>query len=51
MNGRVLPPYPDGVAIAIRYAEDIVAAKVPACRLVRLTCQRFLDDLQASEQG
>src|SRR3954463_5231374 len=51
MNGPSSSPYPYGMAIAIHFAQDVVAEKVPACPLVRLTCQRFLDDLQASEEG
>ena len=51
MKDQTLPSYPEGVAIAIRYARDVVAETVPTCRLVRLTSKRFLDDLQASEQG
>lgn len=35
--------------IAERYARDVVALKVPACRWVRLACQRHLDDLAASK--
>lgn len=33
------------VALANGYARDVVAGKIPACRWVRLTCQRHLDDL------
>jgi phage terminase large subunit-like protein len=33
-------------AIAKRYAQNVVAGKVPACKWVRLACQRQLDDLQ-----
>lgn len=35
----------DHCAIGIRYAEDIVAGRIDACRWVRLACQRSLDDL------
>lgn len=35
--------------IAERYARDVVAGKVPACRWVRLACRRHLDDLVASK--
>lgn len=35
--------------IAERYARDVIAGKVPACRWVRLACQRHLDDLVASK--
>lgn len=33
-------------AIARRYASDVVSGKVPACKWVRLACQRHLDDLE-----
>lgn len=33
------------VAIANRYARDVVAGKIPACRFVRAACRRHLDDL------
>lgn len=35
--------------VADRYARDVVTGKVPACRWVRLACQRHLDDLKASK--
>lgn len=35
--------------IAERYARDVVAGKIPACRWVRLACKRHLDDLVASK--
>lgn len=34
------------VAAAAAYARDVVAGKIPACRWVRLACQRHLDDLK-----
>ncbi|MFD1330788.1 terminase large subunit [Methylopila musalis] len=37
------------VAAANRYAKDVVAGKIPACRWVRLACQRHLDDLAKSK--
>jgi phage terminase large subunit-like protein len=43
--------YPDGVAIAIRYARDVVGKKIPACRLAKLTCSRFLRELQQAEES
>ena len=49
-KARASPSYPDGVATAIRYARDVVSGKVTACRLVRLTCGRFLDELQDAER-
>jgi phage terminase large subunit-like protein len=33
---------------ATKYARDIVAGRIPACRWVKLACQRHLDDLAAS---
>src|SRR2546428_11324088 len=33
---------------ANKYAKDIVAGRIPACRWVKLACQRHLDDLAAS---
>lgn len=33
------------VAAALKYAQDIVAGKIDACRFVKLACQRQLDDL------
>jgi phage terminase large subunit-like protein len=35
---------------AERYARDVVGRKVPACRWVRLACQRHLDDLAQQKQ-
>ena len=32
---------------ATKYARDIVAGKIPACRLTILACQRFLSDLES----
>lgn len=37
------------VAIATRYAEQVVAGEIPACRWVRAACQRQLDDLQRAD--
>jgi phage terminase large subunit-like protein len=34
------------VADATQYAKQIVAGEIPACKWVRLACQRQLDDLQ-----
>ena len=48
---RASSAYPDGVAIAIRYAREVVGKKVPACRLAKLTCSRFLRELQQAEEG
>ena len=35
---------------AMKYARQVVAGKIPACRYVRLACQRHLDDLAASRR-
>src|SRR5689334_1872129 len=43
--------YSEGVAIAVCYARDVMANKVPVCRLVRLTCDRFLQELHDAEQS
>jgi phage terminase large subunit-like protein len=51
MKGPTAAPYPAGVAIAVRYARDVAAGKVVACRLVRLICGRFLRELQDAERG
>lgn len=34
---------------AIRYAKDVVAGKILACRYVKLACKRFLDDLERAK--
>ncbi len=36
---------------AHKFAKDVLAGKVPACRYVRLACQRHMDDLAASDRG
>jgi phage terminase large subunit-like protein len=38
----------DYSGIARQYALEVVAATIPACKWVRLTCQRHLDDLAKS---
>ncbi|MCV6612434.1 MAG: terminase large subunit [Amphritea sp.] len=40
--------YPN-VNAANKYARDVVAGKIPACRYVILACQRHLDDLKKSK--
>ena len=48
------PPAPSltpGVAIAVAYCRDVLAGRIAACRLVHLTCERFLRDLAAAEAG
>jgi phage terminase large subunit-like protein len=37
------------VNAANKYARDVVAGKIDACKWVRLACQRHLDDLEASK--
>jgi hypothetical protein len=49
-RGREPAPHP-GVAEAVGYAEGVVAGAVPACRLVRLACGRFLRDKAEAEAG
>lgn len=39
----------DYVAIGRKYAQDVVAGKIPACRWVKLACQRQLDDLKRND--
>ena len=41
--------YPDGVASAVTYCRDVLSGAIAACRLVQLTCARFLSDLDAAE--
>lgn len=40
-----LPSSPDAVARANRYIDDVISGRVPACKWVRLACQRQRDDL------
>lgn len=39
----------DYVDVGTRYAEQVVSGEIPACRWVRLACQRQLDDLQRAD--
>ena len=39
------------VAIARGYARDVVAGRIPACKSIRLQCQRFLDELKIEKRG
>jgi phage terminase large subunit-like protein len=39
------------IEAAIRYAQGVVAGDIPACRYVRLACQRQLNELGAAERG
>lgn len=41
----------DYAAIALRYAREVLAGRVAACRWVKLACQRQLDDLVRAERG
>lgn len=34
---------------AVEFAKAVIAGKVPACRYVKLACQRHLDDLEAAK--
>lgn len=42
------PPFPH-VDAANRYARDVVAGKILACKWVKLACQRHLDDLKKKD--
>ncbi len=48
-RGTPKPGQPSFADRANRYARDVVEGKVLACRLVRLACQRHLDDLERDE--
>ena len=58
MTATVRPRAPRGsggtkhphVDRATRYAQRVVAGKIPACLWVRLACQRHLDDLRRSRE-
>ena len=39
----------DNVKKAIKYAKDVVAGKIPACRFIVKTCQQCLDDLEQQQ--
>lgn len=39
------------VAVANKYAKDVVAGKIPACKLTRQACQRQLDDLRKAKKN
>ena len=43
-------PTPDQpfAAIALQYARDVTAGRIPACKWTRLACQRHIDDLVRS---
>ncbi len=40
----------DYSAIARQYAGDVVRGKIPACKSIRLQCQRFLDELRVQKK-
>lgn len=44
-----MAPPKDFVGIARKYAEDVVSGEIPACQLVKLACQRQIDDLAKFE--
>lgn len=37
--------------VALKYAKDVVAGRIPNCKWIRLACARHLDDLKASKGG
>lgn len=38
-------------AIALQYARDVTAGRIPACKWTRLACQRHIDDLARAAVG
>src|SRR3978361_514523 len=40
-----------GVAAAVAYCHDVLSGRIAACRLVHLTCERFLRDVAAARAG
>lgn len=42
--------YP-GVKAAEQYARQVIAGKIPACKWIKLACQRHLDDVKASKSA
>ena len=44
-------PKDDVVGDGIDYAERVVARKIAAPKLVRIACQRFINDLALAERG
>lgn len=47
-GGDSAQPARDYAAIAQQYARDVIKGKIPAGLMVRLQCQRFLNELKAS---
>lgn len=45
MGSRIATDEKDFVAIAGQYAKGVVSGEIPACRWVKLVCQRQIDDL------
>jgi hypothetical protein len=45
------PSLPPGVAAAVAYCRDVLSGQIAVCRLVHLTCERFLRDLAAAQAG
>ena len=33
----------------LKYAEDVISGKIPACQWVKLACQRFIDDMNSPD--
>lgn len=50
--GRKVPRKADPVCRVTAYARDVIAGRLPACKWVRLACQRHLNDLaDGAERG
>lgn len=41
----------DYTGIALKFAKDVVAGRITACKWVRLACKRHLDDLKRARKG
>lgn len=50
-SSKAAPPPADAVSLANAYARDVVAGSIPACKWVRLACQRHLDDVERTSSG
>lgn len=50
-SGKPEPGSRDYVAIAVEYAEEVIAGRVAACEYVRLACQRMINDLHRTDIG
>lgn len=42
---------PDYLKIANEYCQSVLSGEVPACRWVKLACQRQVNDLKKSQEG